>query len=206
MSLKAKGLLSVMLSLPSNWDYSIEGLVAICKENETSVKSTLSELKSFGYLKVTKLLPNQTKSGRLEYVYDIFEKPNQEVEKQGLENLGVEFQAVENQGQLNIDNKIPYNKELNIKENSNNITIKETQKRFVKPTLEEVNQYIEECDYHFSAEAFIGQKNKKNWRSACRTWELKWRESHPYFNPSKAVKEKEIDANINLNDLLGEEI
>lgn len=36
LSLKAKGLLSVMLSLPDNWDYSIAGLVAICKENENS--------------------------------------------------------------------------------------------------------------------------------------------------------------------------
>lgn len=35
LSLKAKGLLSLMLSLPDDWDYSIAGLVAICKENET---------------------------------------------------------------------------------------------------------------------------------------------------------------------------
>ena len=41
MSLKAKGLLSLMLSLPDEWDYSINGLVSICKENETSIKSTL---------------------------------------------------------------------------------------------------------------------------------------------------------------------
>ena len=41
MRLKAKGLLSVMLSLPDDWDYSLEGLVAICKENETSVKSAI---------------------------------------------------------------------------------------------------------------------------------------------------------------------
>ena len=52
MSLKAKGLLSLMLSLPADWDYSIAGLVAICKENETAIKSTLDELKQFGYLEV----------------------------------------------------------------------------------------------------------------------------------------------------------
>ena len=49
MTLKAKGLLSLMLSLPDDWDYSINGLVAICKENETSIKNTLEELKKFGY-------------------------------------------------------------------------------------------------------------------------------------------------------------
>jgi hypothetical protein len=103
LSLKAKGLLSVMLSLPDTWDYSISGLVAICKESETAVKSTLNELKSRGYLTVTKKMPNETGSGRIEYVYDIFEKAHmgkQEVEKQGVENLGVENLGVENVRQL----------------------------------------------------------------------------------------------------------
>lgn len=118
MSLKAKGLLSEMLSLPDNWDYSIRGLVAINKENESSIKSTLEELKKFGYLKITKLLPNQTKSGRIEYIYDIFEK-KQEGKKQGVENLGVEFLEVENQVQYNINNKILNNKKLNNINNNN---------------------------------------------------------------------------------------
>lgn len=114
MSLKAKGLLSLMLSLRDDWEYSIEGLVSICKESEVAVKSALNELKKFNYLKVTKLLPNQTETGRIEYIYDIFEKPQQAIEKQGVENLGVEIldveiQALENQGQLNT-------KELNTKD------------------------------------------------------------------------------------------
>ena len=99
MSLKAKGLLSQMLSLPDNWDYSVKGLVAINKENETSIKATLEELKRFKYLVVSKKLPNETKSGRIEYIYDIYESPKQEgekqgIEKQGVENLGVEFLEV----------------------------------------------------------------------------------------------------------------
>ena len=117
MSLKAKGLLSLMLSLRDDWEYSVEGLVSICKESEVAVKSALNELKKFNYLKVTKLLPNQTETGRIEYIYDIFEKPQQDIEKQGVENLGVEIldveiQALENQGQLNT-------KELNTKELNN---------------------------------------------------------------------------------------
>lgn len=104
MSLKAKGLLSLMLSLPDSWDYSISGLCAICKENQTAIKSTLNELKQFGYLVVTKLLPNETESGRFEYTYDIYEKPQkQAIDKQGAENLSVESLSVENQRQLNTD-------------------------------------------------------------------------------------------------------
>ena len=121
MSLKAKGLLSEMLSLPENWNYSIEGLVAINKENESSIKTALEELKQFGYLKITKLMPNETKSGRIEYVYDIFEK-KQESKKQGIENLGVEFLDVENQEQYNIYNKI--------NNNTSNNNIKEIQKKY----------------------------------------------------------------------------
>lgn len=131
MSLKAKGLLSLMLSLPENWDYSIAGLVAICKENETSIKTALDELKQFGYLEVIKKMPNETKTGRIEYEYIVYEqkiyKINtenievkvgkellQEIEKQDLENLGVEVQGVEkpiqyNNKQLNTNNKINNN-------------------------------------------------------------------------------------------------
>lgn len=100
LSLKAKGLLSVMLSLSEEWNYSIAGLVAISKENETAVRSTLDELKKYRYLIVTKRMPNETISGRIEYEYDIYEQPQDKLE---LENQWVENQWVENQGQLNTD-------------------------------------------------------------------------------------------------------
>lgn len=120
MSLKAKGLLTVMLALPDNWDFSVAGLVSICKENETAITSTLKELREFGYLVVKKKMPNQTTSGRIEYIYDIYEQPlkKQDTEKQGVENQGLVFQGVENQGQLNT--KELNTKELNIKNNKKN--------------------------------------------------------------------------------------
>lgn len=113
MSLKAKGLLSLMLSLPEKWDYSIDGLVAICKENETSIKTALDELKQFGYLEVVKKMPNETKTGRIEYEYIVYEQ-KQQGKKQDLENLGVEFLGVENPIQYN-------NKQLNTNKINNNI-------------------------------------------------------------------------------------
>ena len=117
MSLKAKGLLSVMLSLPENWDYSIAGLVSISQENESAIKSALSELKKNGYLEVIKLMPNESETGRIDYIYNIYEKPKQEGKKQEVDFLGVEFLGVENQGQYNTNNKI-----LNNKLNNNIIT------------------------------------------------------------------------------------
>lgn len=73
LSLKAKGLLTFMLSLPDDWHYSINGLVANCKEGETTIKSTLKELKHHGYLQINKIMPNQSDNGRIEYVYDVYE-------------------------------------------------------------------------------------------------------------------------------------
>ena len=112
MSLKAKGLLSVMLSLPENWDYSIAGLVSISQENESAIRSALSELKKNGYLEVIKLMPNESETGRIDYIYNIYEKPKQEGEKQEVDFLGVEFLGVENQGQYNTNNKI-FNNNIN---------------------------------------------------------------------------------------------
>lgn len=142
MSLKAKGLLSVMLSLPDNWDYSISGLVAISLENETSIKSALSELKKLGYLEVIKLMPNESETGRIDYIYNIYEKPKQEGKKQEVENLPLEILDVENQGQLNTNNKY------------NNINIINTKKQ----NIDYINNSssIEKCDtiYDFLEQNF----------------------------------------------------
>lgn len=112
LSLRAIGLLSKMLSLPDNWDYSIKGLVAICKDKEPTVRGALSELKEQGYVVVTKLMPGTTSSGRIEYVYDIYESPrNQTGEKQGGGKQGLEFLDLVKRAQLNT--KEVSTKELN---------------------------------------------------------------------------------------------
>lgn len=122
LSLKAKGLLSIMLSLPDDWDYSVAGLVSICsdKDKETAIETALDELKERNYLVVKKLLPNETKSGRIEYEYNIYEQPQ---EKQWVEKQGVEFLPLENHPQLNTNNK-----------NTNNINIKRTLEAFIEET------------------------------------------------------------------------
>ena len=151
MSLKAKGLLTLMLSLPGNWDYSISGLASICAENETAIKTGLKELKRFGYLKISKIFPNKERGNKkIEYVYEIFEKPlgedkrqkeqetekqpveKQKVENQGVENLPLESQAVENQGQLST-------KELN----TNKLNTKEVS---TKEYIHVKNEFSQACE------------------------------------------------------------
>ena len=81
MSLKAKGLLSLMLSLPEDWNYSIQGLTAICKESDKTIRKTLDELKDLNYLIVTQ---ERGEKGHFTYVYDIFEKPFSPEVKNGI--------------------------------------------------------------------------------------------------------------------------
>lgn len=98
LTLKAKGLLSVILSLPDDWHYTISGLTSLCSEKETAVKSALNELKQCGYIKVDKKKPNNENGGRWEYIYNIYENPqsdNQTKENQHQENLNTENQQQE---------------------------------------------------------------------------------------------------------------
>lgn len=108
LSLKAKGLLSIMLSLPDDWSYSISGLCAICKESETAVKSALDELKTRKYVVVNREEPSKENGGRIKYNYDVYEETReeiQEVKKQGVENQGVVFDPLLNTNNKNTENK-----------------------------------------------------------------------------------------------------
>ena len=95
LSLKAIGLLSVVLGLPEDWHYTVNGLVGIVKDGKDSVESAIKELKKNGYLRVEKIYPNAN-SNRIQYQYTFFENP-QEVDFQPLENQGIEKQSVETQ-------------------------------------------------------------------------------------------------------------
>ena len=73
LSLKAKGLLSLMLSLPDNWDYTTKGLAHICKDGVDSISSAIKELEKQGYLTRQRLRDAHGRLGDIEYV--IHEKP-----------------------------------------------------------------------------------------------------------------------------------
>lgn len=99
MSLKAKGLLSLMLSLPNDWDYSIAGLTTLSKDGKDSVMSALKELEAFGYLTRTRLVDER---GRFAgYDYDIYEEPMRPYS----ENPQTDNSEAENPRQLNTNSQ-----------------------------------------------------------------------------------------------------
>lgn len=124
LTLKAKGLLSVMLSLSDEWNYSVAGLCSISKENETAINSALKELKDYGYLVVSK---ERKLDGKFEYNYDIFERPNLEkpdLENPPLENMGVANNInINNTKEVNTKDKILNNKEISIINNTKEMEI-----------------------------------------------------------------------------------
>ncbi len=74
LSLKSKGLLSMMLSLPEDWNYTTRGLEKICKEGTDSIGSTLKELERAGYIVRNRLRDSKGKIVDVEYV--IYETPH----------------------------------------------------------------------------------------------------------------------------------
>ena len=73
LSLKAKGLLSVMLSLPDDWNYNMKGLARLSKDGLDSVRSTVNELERYGYVTRHRI---RTETGQLaDTEYLVRERP-----------------------------------------------------------------------------------------------------------------------------------
>lgn len=119
MSLKAKGLLTIMLSLPDNWNYSINGLVSICKESKSAIVSAIDELKDQGHLVIEKIQPCEENKGRYCYKYHIYEVACTDF--QGVENQTMDIQNIENNSQLNTNTLTT--KRLSINENINDTVV-----------------------------------------------------------------------------------
>ena len=74
LSLKAMGLMSLMLSLPESWDYTLSGLATICQDGISSVRSGINELEEQGYLTRRRLREPNGQLGDIEYT--ILELPH----------------------------------------------------------------------------------------------------------------------------------
>ena len=116
LSLKSKGLLSMMLSLPEDWNYTTRGLAKICKEGTDSIGSALKELERAGYIVRNRLRDSKGKIVDVEYV--IYETPRpldtgQPCEDEpdtacpDTENPDMDNPCLENRPQLNKEKRNP---------------------------------------------------------------------------------------------------
>lgn len=127
MSLKAKGLLSLMLSLPDDWNYSVSGLVRLSKDGKDGVMSALGELEEFGYLVRHRITNSKGQFSGIEY--NIYEQPQRGepiadkpiLDKPKAAGADAENQPQLNTKELNTDNKVL--NELNKKKDKGEIPI-----------------------------------------------------------------------------------
>lgn len=150
LSLKAKGLLSMMLSLPDKWHYSVKGLEGICKESKNTINSVLNELEDNNYLVRRRRYCNGKIS---EWEYIIFENnENNDEELLHLKNEDIEIQDIENMDVYKIT------KELNTKElNTNEYKEKNIKKESVNSVI---SSYTSNEDLQDALHGFVEMRNK----------------------------------------------
>lgn len=155
LSLKAKGLLSMMLSLPDKWHYSVKGLEGICKESKNTINSVLNELEDNNYLVRRRRYCNGKIS---EWEYIIFENNENHDEEllhlknEDIENEDIEIQDIENRDVYKIT------KELSTKElNTNEYKEKNIKKESVNSVIAE---YTENKDLQDALHGFVEMRTK----------------------------------------------
>ena len=130
LSYKAKGLLSFMLSLRDDQDYSIQGLVSVSKESTKAIRSTLEELEDNNYLIREKI---QLKNGRFDYNYHIYETPH--TQKGNTDNGDTENDTQINTNLINIKEQDKLDKTINV------ITIELIKRKFIDITDLDIYRY-----------------------------------------------------------------
>ena len=164
LSLKAVGLLSIVLSLPDDWHYTVKGLVGSVKDGERAVNGALSELKQCGYLQVNKLYPNSERS-KIEYQYVFYEKPQdlqnvpleQDIQNVDLQNVGIQNVDLQNVGAYINTNKQSTNKQNTKELNTNEYKEKNIKKESVQSVIAE---YTENKDLQDALHGFVEMRNK----------------------------------------------
>ena len=107
LSNKSRGLLSTMLSLPENWDYTTRGLAAICKDGVDGITAQLKELEQRGYLVRHRIRDSNGRITDMEYV--IYEEPqpvSPDTEKPDMVIPDMDEPCLGTPAQRNIDKRI----------------------------------------------------------------------------------------------------
>lgn len=100
LSIKAKGFLAVVMGLPSDWEFTINGVCSIIKEGKTAIYNVIDELKEYGYCNVITCRDDKGRISGNDYTF--YEEP--QVEKQEEDYPRMENPNMDNQPQLNTYN------------------------------------------------------------------------------------------------------
>ena len=173
LSFKAKGLLSCMLSLPDDWNYSVRGLASISKEGIKAINSILKELEENYYLKRER---KQENNGRFYYEYNIYETP---YTQKGITDKGSTLNGTQiNTNIINNNNKDKIDKAFN-------------------PITNELikRNFIEECDlelYKYD-DLFIELLNEYEYKDVIKVCNYiigKWKDNKGFDEDNNKIDNK----------------
>ena len=149
LSLKAKGLLSLMLSLPDDWDYTLQGLANISLEKVDAIRKAITELENEGYITRTRERDEQGRLRGTEYIIreqPISEKPT--LEKPTLENpiLGKPTLDKPTQAKPTLENPTQLNKKIYNKNKSSMYEEIPQSNQSKEGTETELTEILQKCE------------------------------------------------------------
>lgn len=201
------GLYCKIIALSAEWKLNINGLATVLDISKEKVKTSIQKLERDGFMK---RVPVKNENGKFAgYSYHFYPLPlpmeertmagykkNGVPENGGTQKMGYPENDIPNNNREINNNRFKENKEKKVDDKTS------TKKRFIKPTVEEIDKYISEKGLHFDAEGFydyyeskgwlVGKSPMKDWKAACRTWE------HNRKSKDKKEEVKEEDEPINL--------
>lgn len=201
LSLQAKGLIAQCLSFPDNWNYSINGLVAVVKEGKTAVMNTIKELERHGYVKRNRIHDENGKFAGIEYV--ITDYPN--LDKPHTENLNMVKTQV-NQPYAGKPNMVKPNTDKPISENqpqNNTIYKKENNiNNNIVLDINIINDYINKNNLKFvNAREFYNYYSQRGWKTNANEPITNWQALLVNWNNRNKIRiEEETERQRKINE------
>ena len=211
-------LLIYLYSLPDNWKINQSYLASELETTRNKINQRLASIKKQGYLDIEKNSKSNKEEVDYLYILKVPDTPKLDTPKLDTPKLGAPKTGTYINNNINNTNNI--NNELN-----NNIIIPQTKsKKFTKPSLEEIKNFILENNLKVNAEHFydyyesngwkVGKNSMKDWKATLRNWnrnnfneksksssktknEEQWEFLHELYE--KENSENEYKGNINID-------
>lgn len=181
LTLEEKGLFCYLFSKPDGWEFHYNAMKKELNEKSNdTIRRILTSLVEKGY--ITKTQNNKTENGKFGGIdIEFTDKSFRLTETKNAESANSPYGANDDSVKL-----VPNNTNISNNTYNNNkdlISIGKTPKRFIPPTIEEIENFCKQENIDVDAKKFfywndakgwmIGKNKMKNWKSAVRTWERK---------------------------------
>lgn len=203
ITIQAKFVYIYMSCQSETFDFFLEPMSNELGIGTRTLSKYISELVSYGWLSKGEQKHKNGRLGAVDYTVNTSpKKVNTVVQKTDVSNTAVSNCAPKYNSSINTpikqDSSIntPISNDNNEVDNKLSPNNNEGQKRFVKPTIKEIEDYIRQKNYHIEAEYFYnyyesvnwmrGKTKMKNWKSTLATWELR-------ANPKEEKEEMQVD-------------